>query len=94
MGYSGIALSIWVPCLVQAELSAYLPISCLVIQILVATQEIHHSTYLVSHFVGYNALSLHQANEVPPSLESLFLHTKHLREIVQSFRIFLISCHT
>ena len=53
--YGDIALSIWVSCLVQAESSAYIPTSCLVVPILVATQEIYRSTFVVSHILGHNA---------------------------------------
>ena len=74
MGYGGIALSIWVPCSVQVELSPCLPTSCLVVPILVATQEIHHGTYVVSHIVGYNAPKLYQVNDIPHPLEGPFLH--------------------
>ena len=94
MDYSGIALSIWVLCLVQAGLSACLPTSCLVEPTLVATQEIDGSNYIVSHVVGPNACNLHQTNEVPPLPKGLFLCTKHLGEIVQDFWMFLINCHT
>ena len=92
--YGGIALSVWVPCLVPAELSICLPASSLVVPILVATQEIHHGTYVASHIVGHNSPVSHQENEVPPPQEGPFLHTKHLGEIVLDFRMFLIKYHT
>ena len=62
MGYGGIALSVWVRCLVGAESSAYLSTSCLVVHISVATQEIHCGPYIVSHIVGHVTPRLHQAN--------------------------------
>ena len=75
MTYSGIALSIWVACPVQAELNAHLPTFYLVVPILVGTREIHCSTYVVSQVVGHNAPKLHQANEALPPLEGPFLCT-------------------
>ena len=72
MGYGSIALSIWVPCLVQAKLIAHLLTSYLVVSILVAAQEIHQGTYVVSQVVGYNAPRLHQASKVPPPPEGPF----------------------
>ena len=89
-GYGSIALFILVPCPVPMELSVCLPASNLVVPILVATQGIHHGTYVASHVVGHNAPQLLQANGVPPPPEGPFLHTKHLGEIVPDFRMFLI----
>ena len=63
------------------------------VPILVAVQEIHRSIYIVSHVVGCNARWLHQENGVPPPLEDLFLHTKHLGEIVLDFQMLLINFH-
>ena len=71
-----------------------LPASYLVVPILVATQGIHRSTYIVTHVVGRNAPKLHQANKVPPPLEGPFLHTKHLGEMLPYFWKLLIDCHT
>ena len=79
MGYSSIAFSIWVPCLVQAELSAHLPTSYSVVLILVATQEMHHGTYVVSYEVGYNTPELHQTNEVLP-FQKVFLFIQNILE--------------
>ena len=76
--YSGIALSVWVQCLVPAESSANLPTSYLLVLILIATQEIHHNTYIASHIVGHDYLESHQANEVQPPPEDPFLYTKYL----------------
>ena len=64
------------------------------VPILVATQELYHSTYVVSHIVDHNARKLHQANEVLLPPEGPFLCTKYLREIVQNFWMFLIDCCT
>ena len=72
MGFGGIAFSMWVPCLVQAQLSARLPTSYLVVPILMATQEIHHGTCIVSHVVGHYAPNLHQVNKVLPLWKVLF----------------------
>ena len=88
MGYGGIALSIWVLCLIRVESSACLLTSYLVVPTLVAIQEIHRGTYVVSHVVGHNAPNLHQENEVPPPLEGPFLHTKQLGEMVLDFQMF------
>ena len=85
MGYGGIALFIWLPCLVQAASSACLPNSCLVVPILVAIQEIHRTIYIVSHIVCHNAPKIHQVNEVPPLPKGSLFYTKHLKEIVQDF---------
>ena len=76
------------------ESSAHVPASSLVVPILVATQEIHHSTYIASHIVGHDAPISHQANEVMPPVEDPILHTKHLGEIVRGFLIFFIKHHT
>ena len=70
------------------ELSVYLPVSYLVVIISVATQEIHCSTYLAGHIVGYDAPESHRANEVLPPPEGPFLCTNHLGEIVLDFWIF------
>ena len=59
MDFSGIAYSVWLQFPAQAESSAYLPDSYLVVPIFIATQEIHHGTYLTSHVVGYNASESH-----------------------------------
>ena len=59
--------------------------SCLVVPVLVATQEIHCGTYIVSYIVGHNAPKLHKENEVPLPLEGPFIRTKYLREIVRGF---------
>ena len=88
MGYSNVVLSIWVPCLVRAELSARLPTSYSMVPISVATQEIHHGTYEVSHIVGHDAPKLHKANEVSLLLEGFFFYTEHLEEIVLDFWMF------
>ena len=88
MGYGRIALSVWVPCLVPAELSVYLPASCLV-----ATQEIHHSTCIANHVVGHNAPVSHQVNKVPHPPEGYFLYTNYLGEIVLDSWMFLIDYH-
>ena len=72
MEYGGIALFVWFQWLVPAELSVCLPDSCLVVPILVATQEIHHSTYIASHVVGHNGPGLHQAIKVLPLQKNLF----------------------
>ena len=56
---------------------------------MVATQEIHHGTYVVSHIVGHEAPKLHQKNEVPPLVESLFLYMEYLGEIVPGMQVFL-----
>ena len=93
MGCGDKAISIWNLCPVQVELSAHLPTSYLVVPILVATQEIYCCTYIESHIVGHDALRLHQENDVPPPPKGLFLHTKHLGEIVQGFWMFLINYH-
>ena len=54
MGYASKAPSIWVQYLISMGLSVCLPGSGLVVPILVATQEIHHGTYVVSHIVGHD----------------------------------------
>ena len=54
-GYGSIALFVLVFCLVPVELGVNLPASNLVVPILVAAQEIHCGTYIVSHIVGHNA---------------------------------------
>ena len=79
-GYGGIALSIWVLCLVPVELSVHLPASCLVVPILVATQEIHRGTYIASHVVGHNAPVLHQANEVLHPLQKVLFSIQNILE--------------
>ena len=76
------------------ESSVHLPASYLVVPILVATQEIHHGTYIASHVVGHNAPVSHQANEVLSPPEGPFLSTKYLREIILDFWRFLINYHT
>ena len=81
----------WVSCPDPMESSAHLPTSCLVVPISIATQEIHHRTYVVSYVVGHNALKLHQENEVLPFLEDSFLHTENFREIVLDVWVFLID---
>ena len=70
------------------EWSVHLPASDLVVLILVASQGTHHGTYILSHVVEHNDPRLLQANGVPPLPEGLFLHTKHLEEIVLAFRCF------
>ena len=90
-GYGGIALSIWVPCLVPVELSVHLPASDLVVPISVAAQGIHHGNYVASHIVGHDTPRLLQVNGVLPPPEGPFLYTKHLGEIVLDFLMFLIS---
>ena len=61
---------------------------------LVATQEIHHGTYVVSHIVAHGAPRLYQANEVPAPPEGPFIHKKYLGELVQGYWTFLIWYHT
>ena len=85
------ALFVWVLCLFQAESSACLPTSYLVVPILVATQEIHHGTYIVSHVVGHDAPKLLQKNEIPLLLVGYFLCTEYLGEIVLDFWMFSIK---
>ena len=92
MGYGGIALFVWFPCLVRVELTAHLPTSFLVVPISLATKETHCSTYVVSHIVGYDAPESHQANKVLPPLEDPF-SLKDIGEIVQGFQMFLIGYH-
>ena len=82
MDYGGIAFFIWVQCPAPTGLSAYLPVSGLLVPILVSTQEIQSATYVASHIVGHNALESPQANEALPPPEDPFLCTKHLGEIV------------
>ena len=84
-GYGDIALFVLVLCLVPMELSVNLLASDLVVPILIATQGIHHGTYIVSHMVGHNTAWLLQANRVLPPLEGPFLYTKCLGEIVLDF---------
>ena len=76
------------------ELSVCPPISRSVVPILVATQEIHCSTYIVSHVVCHNAPKLQQASEVPAPLEGPFLRTNHLGKVIPDFQMFLINCRT
>ena len=92
-GYGDIALFVLVPCPVLVECSVHLPASDLMVPILVATQGIHHGTYVVSHVVNHDAPWLHRANGVPPLPEGSFLGRKHLGEIVLDFQMFSISCH-
>ena len=49
---------------------------------LVATQEVHHGTYVASHLVGHDALESHQVDGVDRvlSLGDPYLLTKHLGE--------------
>ena len=93
MDYSGIAPYIWFQCPPPMESIAYLPALYFVIPILVATQQIHCSTYAASHIVGHNAPRLTQENEVLLPLKDPFLYKRHLGEIIQSFVIFLINSH-
>ena len=93
-GYGSIALSIWVLCPIPAESSVHLPASCLVVPILIATQEIHYGTYIASHVVSHNAPVSHQENEVLPPTEGPFLHIKYLGKKIPDFWIFLINYHT
>ena len=92
-GYGNIALFVSVLCPVPMEWSVRLPASNSVVPILVATQGIHHGTYVVSHVVGHDVPRLLQANGVPPLLEGPFLHTKHLGEVVLNFYMFLTNYH-
>ena len=64
------------------ESSARLATSCLVVPILVATQEIHHGTFIVSHIVDHDAPKLHQENEVASPLEGPLPRTKYLGAIL------------
>ena len=54
MDNGAITPSVWVQCLIPAELNACLLTSCLVVPIVVATQEIYHGTNIVSHAVDQN----------------------------------------
>ena len=94
MDYSGIALYVWVQFLAPMELSAYIPASCLVVPILIATHEINYGTCGASHVVDHDALESHQTNEVLPLQEDPFLYTKYLRKTVQGFWMFLIKYYT
>ena len=85
MDYSGIALSIWIHCLVPMKLSACLLASGLMVPISVATKEIHCSIYIASYVVGHNVPESPRANKVLPHPKDPFLYTKHLGEIVQGF---------
>ena len=93
MDFGGIVPLILVQCLVPAELSAYLPVSYLLILFLVATQERHHCIYVASHIVGYNTPESDQVNWILHPPEDSSLYTKYLGAREQDFWIILINYH-
>ena len=82
MAYGGIALCIRVQSLFRAESSVHLPTSDLVVPILVATKEIYHGTYVVSHVMDHNGPQSLQASEVLPLSVDPFCCTKSFEGIV------------